>query len=395
MIEISLNYGLSKFSSFAFANYGFGLTVVGDFAEAYRLGSLALSIMQRFGEDARTLVILHGLLFHTKKPIMESLKHTLRAYCLAFSDGDIAFAGQACSTHFTARIIAGLPLPEIVDDIFGFCDQLKAFGQDLMWIVVVILQRSCLELTGRSDEIQKLIGEYLDDSSFENFLIQFNTGRREFQFCMHTLRSRFYLDDFESARYFGERCWRSKAPDGAYPVNSLYFLFSALTAVECFKNAGFSHRLRLWRIFRCYHRKLHSWSEKGNPNIRHLVYLLDAEFLSVQRKNNPFEIKRMYDKCIALANRIGFVHDAALANERVGALFFGINDIYWAQHYLQQAKRLFIEWGATAKVSCMIKKYGRIIECDNSNFPISHHIAGRSRSEVIAHVESLRSGTSL
>jgi predicted ATPase len=390
MIEMSLMYGLSRFSSFAFANFAFGFTVIGDMAEAYRIGSLALRIMQRFGEDARTLVILHGLLFHTKKPIMDSLKPTLKAYCMAFSEGDIAFAGQACSTHFTARIIAGSPLTAIVDDIFGFCDQLKAFGQELMWIVLVILQRSCLELTGRSKEIQKMIGEYLDDSSFENLLMTLKAGRRDFQFCMHTLRSRYYLDDFESAHYFAERCWRSKELDGAYPVNSLYYLFSALIAAECYKNADISKRLRLWRIFRCHHRKLMSWSEKGNPNIRHLIYLLNAEYMTLQKKKNPVEIKQMYDKCIALANRTGFVHDAALANERVGVFFLAMNDMYWAQHYLQQSKRLFTDWGAIAKVSRMMNKYGNIVEAENSVLLMSHHIAGRSTSEVIAHVDCLR-----
>ena len=99
----------------------------------------------------------------------------------------------------------------------------------------------------------------------------------------------------------------------------------------------------------------------------------------------------MYDKCIALANRTGFVHDAALANERVGVFFLAMNDRYWAQHYLQQSKRLFTDWGASAKVSLMMNKYGNKIETENSDFLMSHHIAGRSTSDVIAQVDCLRS----
>jgi hypothetical protein len=393
MLELSLRYGVNQYSPYALSCFAFSLTMMSDFDGAFRFGTLALRLMNRFREDPKALVTVYGVFYHIKKPILDAFNPTLQAYYLAFSQGDLTFAGQASITHVFLRYVAGAPLNIIVDDIFSFCDQLKSYNQKMVWDLFVILQRSCLELTNRSDEIVRLTGRMFDDdNAFESYLKESTASKGMFQHCLHTFPCRFYLGEMRSALKCAKYCWQENGLQGAYALVIEYFLFSALVSLEHWKTLEnpFS-RHRYWLLFRKFHRSLESWTTKGNPNTGHLVKLLHAEFLANRKHGNPHEIKSYFDMSIARANRAGFLHNAALANERAGLYFFGNQkDMYWARHYLGRAKCLYADWGAIAKVSQMEEMYGPYADTEMSEFQMSVLIAGRSRQDMITRVDTLR-----
>jgi hypothetical protein len=390
VIELSFTYGLNEYSSFAFSAFGFVLTMNGDFDEAFRFGSLAMELMKRFSEDPKTLVMMYGVYYHIKKPLLDAIKPTMRAYYLAFSLGDLTYAGQASATHIYVRLVAGSPLNIIVDDIFSFCEQLKSYNQKMTWNVLLIIQRSCLELTNRSSEIEKLMDKKHDDDSFESYVKVSNGGKCLYQFAVHTLQCRYYLGNIESALKYANFCWKSKDLQGAYVICVILYLCSALTALEQWKLTRPSSRRRYWLIFRKNHRNLISWTNKGNPNTSHLVHLLDAELLSTRKQAKPDEVKSLFDKSISKASRSGFLHDAALANEHAGIFFQRQGDMFWTQHYLGRAKSLYADWGASAKVSQMEIKFGSLAEADLSEYNMSLPVAGRSRQDMVDLVDTMR-----
>ena len=392
MMQISLVHGVSEFTPYAFSCYGFAMTVTGDFAEAFRFAKLALELMRRLGEEARTLFMVHGLLNHLKKPVLDMTGPLIGAYQVGFSQGDLTFAGQAITMHCLARLVAGCSLDNLVSDIFSFCRQLKAYKQMMMWYSLATMQRTFLELTNRSDEMVKLTGDLLDDTAFEEYLRIAKAEMCEFLFWMFSAICRYYLGDMTSALKYGEKCWQSKGLKGSFVFSVTHFLLSALIALEHWKKTYGPKRFRYWHIFRKNHRELQSWVAKGNPNTRHLVYLLDAAYLSTQ-KGKGNEVQRMYDKSIAVARRAGFLQDAALANELAGAYFLTKLDTDWASVYLRRSKAMFMDWGASAKVRQMDAKYGYLVEIDISSTQRSHSLAGRSRGEMVDLVEKSRSGS--
>ena len=349
--------------------------------------------MHSLGEEARTLTIVYGLLNHLQKPLLDTTGPLIAAYRLGFSQGDLTFAGKAITLHCTARLLAGCNLEHLVTDAFRFCHQLKAYNQMMMWYTMVNMQRSCLEMTGRSDEIVQLTGKVLDDAAFEEFLRLGKAEMVEFLFLINCLLFRYYLGDMASALEYGERCWKSKASNGVMVFSVMCIYVSALTALEHWKKAFGRKRFRYWHIFRKNHRELQSWVTKGNPNTRHLVYLLDAAYLST-RKGRDHEVQPMFDKSIAVARRAGFVHEAALANELAGVYFLNKLDTDWASVYLQRAKAMYTDWGASAKVEQMDAKYGFLVKIGDSSSQPSHSLAGRSRGDVVDMVEKTRNRTS-
>jgi histidine kinase len=392
MMQISLVHGVSELTPYAFASYGFAMTATGDFAGAFRFAALALQLMRRLGgAETRTLTVVYGLINHLKKPVLDTTDSLIRVYRVGFSQGDISFAGHAIVIHCIGRFVAGCSLDNLVADVFRFCSQLKAYKHMIMWYALATIQRACLELTGRADEMVTLTGTVLDGTAFEEYLRIAKAELCEFIFWMHCSMCRYYLGDMTSALKYGEKCWQSKGLKGAFVYSVPYFLFSALIALEHWKKTYGPKRIRYWRLFRKNHRELQSWMAKGNPNTRHLVLLLDAAYLST-RKGNANVVQRMYDKSIALARRTGFVHDAALANELAGVYFLNKLDTDWASVYLGRSKAMYSDWGASAKVRQMDAKYGFLVENDILPLQRSHSVIGRSRGETVDLVEKTRMG---
>lgn len=105
-----------------------------------------------------------------------------------------------------------------------------------------------------------------------------------------------------------------------------------------------------WRYIghaRKVRKTIEKWRRQGNPNVRHHTALLAAEDFVFQKKNE--EARRSYESSILAASRGGFIHDAAVANERYAiCLMNDLNDKESARFHLGAADRLYREWGAYA-----------------------------------------------
>jgi hypothetical protein len=398
MMKLLLKYGLTELSPYVISIFGFCMAATGDFREAFRFGSLALRLMERFGEDAKTLVIVYGLFYHTQRHLADVFKPTLRAYYLSFIQGDLTFSGQAIGLHLTARMVVGSSLEHIISDTFCFADQLKTYNQYMMWNVLLIAQRANLELADRSEEIDKLIGIVPDDESFLSYLNGERAYLHHYLYCILTMRSRYIVGDKISSRVYAKKCWRLKYLQGAFHYSVIHFFYSALVAMECWRaesekfNAS-QRRWRYWRLFRRFQRTLQSWTAKGDPNTVHLVALLRAEVLTTKQNMTMESIQEAYHQSINPARRSGFLHDAALGNELLGRYCLSSGDIDLASRYLEQAKALYFDWGAFKKVKDLQLLYGNLVQNRLSKDLLSTAISGRSQQGVVFEIESLRAQT--
>lgn len=403
MMQMSLRSGVSEMSPFAFAGWAIAMSVMNDFEGAVKFGRLALRLMERFPQDARTLVTVHGLISNLSKPLQACIDDTLNGYHLAFSKGDLKYAEQAIVTHFSMRFRGGFPLENYIKDMFSFCRQLRKYRQSLMFLYLLFLLRTALEITDRSKDISSLLGKKLNDEEFEDYIRKGNGKQALFNFWICHIESRYYLGDMDSALAYGEKCWRVERRTLAFLYLPSYFTFSALTSLRFWKK---TRKRRHWRIFRKYHRKIKNWVKQGNPNSRHLDALLDAELLAT-KMNKHDAMREAYETSILLACQGGYLQDAALASELAGRFFLRTRfDAYWARYYLSSAKDLFASWNATAKVKQMQEEYGRFVHPDEEPDTLSSsHTSrsklwnlpshGRSRSSLVNQIESERCNETL
>ena len=97
---------------------------------------------------------------------------------------------------------------------------------------------------------------------------------------------------------------------------------------------------------------INKWWKAGNPNVEHYKLLLDAEHAALNRAFGRAE--KLYVEAIGLASRMEYLHHAALFNERYADFLQNErDDPETAAHYLDEAIRLYEQWGATKKIKLL------------------------------------------
>ena len=83
-------------------------------------------------------------------------------------------------------------------------------------------------------------------------------------------------------------------------------------------------------------------------NYQHQYDLVMAEKCRVSEKH--WEATQLYEKAIRGAHENLFVHDQALANELFGRFWLEQGNDRIAEMYMREARALYHQWGAAAKV---------------------------------------------
>ena len=108
-------------------------------------------------------------------------------------------------------------------------------------------------------------------------------------------------------------------------------------------------------IFRRLRRMLRLWADFYPPNFRYQHLIVEAEVRRL--RGDRTRAMDLYDEAIAACKEGGFTHLAALASELAGRFYLATSKPKLARPYLVEARYLFAEWGAAAKVRLMDERY--------------------------------------
>jgi hypothetical protein len=132
--------------------------------------------------------------------------------------------------------------------------------------------------------------------------------------------------------------------------------------LSCFEMARTSKKRAYKKHAIKAQKTIKGWLKMKNPNVQHLDALLDAEMASLAGKKKAKIAEQFYQSAIAKAARGGFVHDAALVNERYGEFMLAVqSDKDGAVYYFEQAIKFYEEWGATKKVEMLRERSKEIV----------------------------------
>ena len=103
-------------------------------------------------------------------------------------------------------------------------------------------------------------------------------------------------------------------------------------------------------------KRMQTWISKGNPNVLHLNYLLEAEIAAVQQKTE--KAKNRYREAISSSIRCGYKLDFAYANERCSIFYQDIlGDTDFACRYMEDTIKAYEKIGAMANVEYLYRTY--------------------------------------
>jgi signal transduction histidine kinase len=91
-----------------------------------------------------------------------------------------------------------------------------------------------------------------------------------------------------------------------------------------------------------------TWAHFAPANRNHELALIRAEMATPDQDINP--VIEQYDLAIETARQHGYLHEQALASELAGEFYLSRHREVIGRTYLNEARNLYQEWGATAKV---------------------------------------------
>ena len=124
------------------------------------------------------------------------------------------------------------------------------------------------------------------------------------------------------------------------------------------KNGTGSHFCRAKDTFKDAMTALKPAAELSTWNFRNKVFLLEAEMLSFEEKND--EAKHSYAAAISSSRSSRFIHEEGLAYELAGLHSKKIGDTRAASEFLQRAKECYQKWGSQMKVESINQQIANI-----------------------------------
>lgn len=362
-VKLSLDYGNTEESTYAYACYGLILCgIVGDIETGHQFGQLALNVLAQFENQklkARTVMVVNNNVRLWKEPLQNTVPPLLIAYESGLETGDLEYAGLCAYNYCINSYFAGKELGQLEAEMSSYSllmEKLKQTNtlnyQKMYWQVVSHLIRG-------ADHPEHLVGELYNE--FTMLPLHEQTSDRYALCCLYLnkLILSYLFRQSESA--FENAGIAAKYLDGltaVYPLPLFYF-YDALAALGVYQNQPEAEQKVLWDKVEENQGKMKKWAEFAPDNFLHKYELVEAEKARVE--GDIAEAIAGYDRAILHARESQYIQEEALANELAGEFHLQRGSQQIAQFYLIEAYYGYVRWSASAKVKFLEQKYPLVL----------------------------------
>jgi len=353
MMQLTLHRGVCNESCYGMSMFSFLLCQYGDFKAADRIGHLSILLLDKCkAEEYRSNIYscYYGIVRCWNVHIKESLEKLLDGYHVGMQTGNIENAMINALLFLLNSFMCGRNLVELERKLVSFGKIMIEHKQVVTHDIVRLMHLFVSNLL-ISNESPSLLGG--QNTEKNDLLKQATKEHSTFLFC-HTYIfasiEAYIFCDYELAANMIEK---RKEVEKTMSRKSLYYgvieFYDGLVFLAMARETNdVKWSLKLSEALS----KLESFVQTGKVNCEHKLLLLQAEAKSLLGKNEDALSK--YELAIAIAGKNGFVHEQAIANERVGDFFLRNGDSRASQYY-GISNILYRQWGAQCKADHLCK----------------------------------------
>lgn len=347
LVQLSVRYGATGLSSLGFASYGLILAGgLGLIERGYRYGMLAPRLLQSLGASevtARTLFVVHGMVRHWKEPVANSLADLRDTYQAGLHSGDFEFASYCAYMLCIQSFYSGKDLEQMEKETARYSEALAARNQRTALNYIEIYRQLADNLANAKPDPAALHGPYYD----ERLRLPEHQAANDrtaifFLYSTKTYLAYVYGDDQSAQRFADLAEPHVESMAGAMIVPWFYF-YAALSELRA---APSGSRRKLSRRAKRTLKMMTNWAAHSPANYANKKFLLDAEALRVRGLYN--RALQLYDASIDAAQKSGFLHEEAVANELAAGIWLRRDKKDFAGLYIARAIHSNQVWGARA-----------------------------------------------
>ncbi len=349
-IQLSLKYGNSEYSPFSYVSYGFALSAfMNNINKGEAFGKLAINLLEKVNAlevNARTNVIYYGFLSMFKHGYNVGVSPLEKAYHVGMQTGDHTYAAFAKFFIGELRFFHGFKLQKLDDHLHDDYQIVHSLNQELNVIIIGALRQLVLDFSQKEDN--SLDYDYLCSDDVMSLLIEKKDNATLFHLYIFRCIHMYYNEDFKMSKYWADESLKyyddSFSRQPSYPFFVLFSSLSSIinskkekSAISKHERAEISKNLRILKRF-----------AKNNPTTFYsMYYVLKAEYLSFQKKNNA---TTYYEKSVDWAMKNENIIPAALCCELYAKYNRHVRNNALASYYFQKSYEYYLKWGHKSKV---------------------------------------------
>ncbi|ATB38517.1 hypothetical protein CYFUS_003952 [Cystobacter fuscus] len=363
-MNLQLRYGPHTESLDVFASYGFILDVMtGQYRSGYQFGLLGLKLSERFNNPASQCRVSF-LIANNLAPWVEHLRTAYAlhdvSYRAGLESGELRYAGFSLISRILYQLQEGRLLSQVRADqqqFLLFNEKIKnQFSVDCLQGTKLIVANLSGMTAGRLDFSMEGLTE-------EEFLTQCQANKSAPASCF------FYVFKTMVLCHYGETSAALEASRNAEKliraiannaVVAQHIFYTSLSLAADYLKQSEDERQKSWARLEAHQKQMKQWAESCPANFAHMHALVAAE--QAQLSGKDAEAVGLYEQAIALANKHGFPHQEALANELAARFFQKRGQEQRARELLDAAYYGYRLWGAEHKVKDLAAKYPHLRE---------------------------------
>lgn len=382
-VNLSVKYGNTAMSAYAYASYGVMLCgVFGNINAGYKFGKLALNLLEKFQAKelkARTFMVFNNFIRHWKEHIREGLSPLLEAYQSGLDTGDVEFAAYCGFIYCFHSYFAGKELAALAQEMEIYLQAIARLKHETALHLLKLYRQAVTNLLGETENPSCLTGEDYDEAKMLPLLLAVNHKTALFHFYCQKLILNYLFEKYEPA--VENTLQARKYIDGVIASLSLpvFNFYHSLTLLAIIKNVN--RQKQLLNRVKANQKQMRKWANSAPMNYLHKYYLVEAERHRIVGKF--LEAIDFYDRAIALAKKHSYLQEEALANELAAKFYLDLSKDTIARAYLLNARAGYLIWGATAKVKALDLKYSHLLF--SASIPQSYSLTEREVARASTH----------
>lgn len=328
------------------------ITVLEDVETGYKLGKLALKLVDRYGSQglqARTQTLFNMCVAHWKEDVRTLIPAFMKSYTMGMENGDPEYSAQSLLMRDGLNLLTGGNLVELEKQMAQTHATIHKLNQDQTRGLYITIWRGILELLGKNEADTPLAESGISQTQIEA-LWQSENARTFFGiYHVYQMINHYILDDLQGAL---KQLKALKAFEDSFSgliTQRDYHFYAALVLLARYPEASKSEKLYYKKFIQKSLKKFRKWTVSSPVNNEQRLKILEAEQARVFGKKAT--ARAAFDEAIDLSKKNKFPLEEALAHELAGRFYAASGKNRLAGEYFTDAFAIFSAWGADAKIT--------------------------------------------
>ncbi len=358
MVNISLRYGNTDVSSFAYATYGMILSgVFGDLDTGFKFGKLALQLNEKYENVIlrnKPPFVFYTFLSHWKKHAAPDVAALREIFQLSLKGGDLIYAANTLLSIAIKIIARGDNLDSILEEATEYDDFLTRIKDHDSQRAIAVAKQMVLCLKGETRDPSSFSDGGYDEAAQVGIMKEKKTIPLHWYYG-YKLQTLYVLGYPVEALAMAIESDRMRETSLSLLNLADHYLYYSLVLTSLYPSATGIDKMRYRKVLRRNQRHLKSWSVHCPENFLHKYLLVAAEQARLSRKDDV--AATLFERSARSARENGYVQNEAICNELAGKFYLSRGLEVSAKAYISLAREGFLRWGAAAKVQALEAAY--------------------------------------